>query len=394
MAPSRVPNHPARNNKLRETRLGGGTQRPRHKAHIILSGWVFNLARKRGTMTMRLPPYVPTSSFAVGRLVVAAAASAGMLAALAQGQISRSPDTSSPEQKAEASVQATSPLGAMPPKDIAKKAFGSVVMISVDDKRGQPLAIGSGFFVAPGTIATNLHVIEGAGSAKVRLVGKKDSLRVIGTCGVDQRHDLVLLAVADKTATALTLAAAQPEIGEEVYAVGNPRGLEGTFSAGIVSGVRQIGDDSLLQVTAPISPGSSGGPMLNSRGETVGVAVATLKGGQNLNFAIPASAVKQLLASAKEPEPLDMLDGRKDARVKSLLSDMGGDVREGVAISAFEWENQLENWGDFSVSFKNTTADPLGDVTVLVIFYDRQGEPLETVMLGFRGPIGAGLAGC
>lgn len=342
---------------------------------------------------MRLLPDVPARSFGLRQIVVATATASTILSAVAQGQLSGSPNASSPAATVQTSTaQEAQRLGTLSPKDIAKKAFGSVVMISVDDKRGQPLAIGSGFFVAPGTIATNLHVIEGAGSAKVRLVGKKDSLRVLGTCGVDQRHDLVLLAVADKTAPVLTLAAAKPEIGEEVYAVGNPRGLEGTFSAGIVSGVRQIGDDSLLQVTAPISPGSSGGPMLNSRGETVGVAVATLKGGQNLNFAIPASAVKQLLASAKEPEPLDMLDGQRDARVKSLLSDMGGDVREGVSVSAFEWEAQTDGSGGFSVSFKNTTADLLGDVTVLVIFYDRQGEPLETVMLGFRGPIGAGLA--
>ena len=85
------------------------------------------------------------------------------------------------------------------------------------------------------------------------------------------------------------------EVGEEVYAVGNPEGLEGTFSQGIISGIRRVGDRDLIQITAPISHGSSGGPVLNKHGQVVGIAVGAIRTGQNLNFAIPASELQLLV---------------------------------------------------------------------------------------------------
>ena len=157
-------------------------------------------------------------------------------------------------------------------------------MISVDDANHQPLSLGSGFFVGEGVIATNLHVIEGASYGRVKLVGQNGTHEIKGTVGIDERHALALLSGDHKTAPALQLATSKlPAVGETVYVVGNRHGLEGTFSQGIVSGIRTLEQDKLLQITAPISPGSSGGPVLNERGEVIGVAVATLKSGQNLN---------------------------------------------------------------------------------------------------------------
>jgi hypothetical protein len=86
--------------------------------------------------------------------------------------------------------------------------------------------------------------------------------------------------------------------------VGNPHGLEGTFSAGIVSSIRRVDDDALLQITAPISPGSSGGPIVNSKGEVVGIAVASLVEGQNLNFAIASKRLGGLLGQRADAVPL------------------------------------------------------------------------------------------
>ena len=117
-------------------------------------------------------------------------------------------------------------------------------------------------------------------------------------------------------------------MGERVYAVGNPQGLEGTFSRGIVSGIRNVGDDKILQVTAPISPGSSGGPILNDRGEVIGVSVATFKGGQDLNFAIPSSYLATLLAKAGPAKPLAQAKAAEGRR--SILADLGGKSTEGV----------------------------------------------------------------
>ncbi len=102
-------------------------------------------------------------------------------------------------------------------------------------------------------------------------------------------------------------------IGEEVFAVGNPQGLEGTFSQGIVGSIRDLAGGSLVQITAPISPGSSGGPVLNGKAELVGVTFATYKGGQNLNFAIPSQYLKDLLAKKESPKPWERHNGRANA---------------------------------------------------------------------------------
>ena len=86
------------------------------------------------------------------------------------------------------------------------------------------------------------------------------------------------------------------QIGEPIYAVGNPIGfLEGTFSDGLVSGIRALENLKLIQMTAPISEGSSGGPVLNANGEVVGVSTAGVKLGQSLNFAVPSNALKKML---------------------------------------------------------------------------------------------------
>ena len=89
------------------------------------------------------------------------------------------------------------------------------------------------------------------------------------------------------------------EIGEPVYAAGNPSGLEGTFSDGIISSIRGDGAYKIPQITAPISPGSSGGPVLNEKGEVIGVSVLTIRNGQNFNFAIPINYLKSLLSEVQ-----------------------------------------------------------------------------------------------
>ncbi|GAG54367.1 unnamed protein product, partial [marine sediment metagenome] len=120
-----------------------------------------------------------------------------------------------------------------------------------------------------------------------------------GLVSADYQRDLTLLKITGVITSPLIILGDinQVAVGEEVYAVGNPQGLEGTFSQGIVSSIRQIGSDMLFQITAPISPGSSGGPVLNTQGKVIGIAVATFSGGQNLNFAIPASYLVPLLKS-------------------------------------------------------------------------------------------------
>ena len=190
-------------------------------------------------------------------------------------------------------------------RDIAKKVLPSVVLLVMEDDAGRPLGIGSGFFVRDGVIATNMHVIKGASRGHARLPGDETKYDIAGTLGSDSARDLVLLSVENMKAPPLKIGdSSKAVVGDEVYAAGNPQGLEGTFSSGIVSGVRTVGEDHLLQITAPISPGSSGGPVVNSGGEVIGVSVATLEEGQNLNFAIPSAYLLPLISGTSKLTPL------------------------------------------------------------------------------------------
>lgn len=196
----------------------------------------------------------------------------------------------------------TQPLTA---REIAQNAFPSVVLLLTQDAQGQPLALGSGFFVRPGIIATNVHVIEGAAQGWAKVVGHSTKSQIEGTVGIDEGMDLALVRVSNVAAQPLALGdSTQVSAGDPVLVAGNPRGLEGTLSQGIVSAVRSMESETFLQITAPISPGSSGGPVLDGQGRVIGVAVATLQGGQNLNFAIPVSYLSALLGRPSPLRPL------------------------------------------------------------------------------------------
>ena len=188
---------------------------------------------------------------------------------------------------------------------------------------------------------------------------------------------------------------AKVAVGDTVFAVGNPQGLEGTFSQGIVSDIRQFETDSLdslLQITAPISPGSSGSPVLDSEGKVIGVAVATFKSGQNLNFAIPAEYVLELLRNLGKPEPLS---SKPSMMAKPVLGELGGgkrgpdrhrDCREELYI-----RHTWDCW-DFSFSLINQLREPVKNIVCLLAFFDLDGNPIDVSSVNYSGAIPAGLA--
>jgi hypothetical protein len=281
------------------------------------------------------------------------------------------------------------------PRDIAKRVSPSVVLLVVEDSGGQPLAMGSGFVVRKGVVATNMHVIEGAARAYAKLVDDKTKYNISGVVASDAKSDLVLLSADGLGAESLAIGDSDAvAAGDTVYAIGNPRGLEGTFSAGIVSSVRKVGEDSLLQITAPISPGSSGGPVVSAKGEVVGVAVANFGSGQNLNFAIPSRYLSALIPAIKDPVALPKAaEARKSKRGKSILDDVGGRGTDGVTAGQFLWDlpgNQFN--GEYSVSLRNQLREPIKRVLCLLVFCGRDGQPIETGMIEFNGTIGPGLA--
>jgi len=275
-------------------------------------------------------------------------------------------------------------------QEIAKRAFGSTVLIVLEDANGQTLSLGSGFFIRGGEIATNLHVVEGAARGYAKLVGQSAAHDIEGITAVDPRRDLVVLKVSDAGPQGLPLGKSdEVQVGEPVFAVGNPHGLEGTFSQGIVSGIREVGSDKLLQITAPISPGSSGGPVLNGKGEVIGVSVATFSGAQNLNFAIPSEYLKQLLGRTGPATPLAHADPTKTER--SMLAGLGGRSSESVVGAQLTWNSPVGG-GWYSFSLRNQLRENVKNVHCLVVFYDSLGDPIDVDVVHYKDVIPAGLA--
>ena len=195
----------------------------------------------------------------------------------------------------------------LPAEDIAEKALAATVYLEMKDINGKTLGIGSGFFVKRNIIATNYHVIEGAAKGTAKLVGKDTRHKIEGIAAMDKDNDLVLLKIAANVSGIKPLALGDSNkvrIGETVYVTGNPKGLEGTFSRGNISSQRGKDTKERLQMTAPISPGSSGGPVLNRNGLVIGVCFMTIEGGQNLNFAIPSKYLKILIERAGGAKPI------------------------------------------------------------------------------------------
>ena len=181
-------------------------------------------------------------------------------------------------------------------REIAQRSLPSVVALVMDTGRPGEKSYGSGFFVSSDVVATNFHVVEGTIGGYAKIVGQEAQYDVLGFVALDTSHDLALLKLKSGFARPLPVGDSNAvAIGDEIFAVGNPKGLEGTFSQGIVSSIRRQGADSLIQITAPISPGSSGGPVVNQNGDVIGVAVGSVRDGQALNFAIPIQYLKPLL---------------------------------------------------------------------------------------------------
>jgi S1-C subfamily serine protease len=201
-------------------------------------------------------------------------------------------------------------------RDIALRSFASVVSIAMKTPAGRPLSLGSGFVLERGTVVTNFHVVRGAGSGAVRLVGDPEWHTIAGVVAADDDLDLVLLSVPSLEAAPLPIGDNDKvAIGDEIFVVSNPQDLEGTFTTGIVSGKRKVDKTRLLQISAPISGGSSGGPVLDREAHVVGVATSSLREGQNLNFAITADHLQSLVASKRPPQELTKITRPKRVEV-------------------------------------------------------------------------------
>lgn len=182
--------------------------------------------------------------------------------------------------------------------DLIRKVKPAVVSIITYDAKGEMKMTGSGFFIRPGEVVTNLHVIEAAHRVEIRTFdGKGKTYSVRGVTGMDEEGDLALLNIEmpEEKAKMLLISQTVPDEGEKIFVIGNPLRLEGSVSDGIVAAVREVPSlGKIIQITAPISHGNSGSPVFNMKGEVVGVVTIKVTNGQNISLALGAQRVAEM----------------------------------------------------------------------------------------------------
>jgi S1-C subfamily serine protease len=221
--------------------------------------------------------------------------------------------------------------------DIAERVGKSVTMIVTYDATGSVIGQGSGVFINKnGLVLTNAHVLEDAYSAEVISdLGTFDRITIVFR---DPTRDLALIQLKTNQASPISFAT-DPNFrpGDRVVAIGNPLGLEKTVSDGLISGIRLTNDGvELIQTTVPISPGSSGGVLLNTSGELIGITSSTLKAGQNINFAISLRTILDFLSDYKNQlataTPEQLKPARESVWYRVLLKWVGAIILFLIAI--------------------------------------------------------------
>lgn len=185
---------------------------------------------------------------------------------------------------------------ALSPSQVFDRVKDSVVVVKTFNVRGENISLGSGVLLPSGKIGTNCHVVKNGASFQV---GGGTAFVSATLWGGDESKDICLLYAEGPIAKPARLRSAESlKVGEPVYAIGAPEGLELSLSNGIVSQLRG-GPPPLIQTTAAISHGSSGGGLFDGEGRLVGFTTMYIAGGQNLNFAMPAEWASEIQAGTK-----------------------------------------------------------------------------------------------
>ena len=224
--------------------------------------------------------------------------------------------------------------------EIAALATPATVTILTFDAAGDTLGQGSGFLVrSSGVIVTNWHVMAGASSATVFLASGERFDRVEALDG-DRAADLAVVKVPGYSLPTLTVASSVPDVGAKVVAIGSPHGLARTVTEGIVSARRMVDGRELVQMSAAISPGSSGGPVLDAQGRVFAVATSQISDGQQLNFAMPVRYALGLIPATPNPRPLAVLfaggpSGTRRDRSAASAASSGAEPGVNTAMTFF-----------------------------------------------------------
>ena len=302
-----------------------------------------------------------------------------------------------------------SPDGGLTATEISELCSSAVFYIQVysDADHSQAMASGSGFFVSgDGAAVTNFHVIKKAKSARITLTSG-ESYDVTDVIYASEDEDLAVLRVSKTSTSGQTVTAFDclelgdsdaVKNGDTIYTISSPLGLQNTMSNGIVSNAdRRMYDTSFLQITAAISSGSSGGALLNDRGQVIGITTGSFKDSQNLNLAIPINLLKSVdLTAAGKPFATYFDDYDQQLLGKYTLTASKTELHlkagemEKITITnncrydvTIEWDSEdwqvaYCEWGewvdDYSTELYIMGVSP-GETTVTVVYADDTGSP-------------------
>lgn len=238
-----------------------------------------------------------------------------------------------PAPTARASASGNEDLSA---EQLYASASPSVVRVSSARRDGSASTIGSGVVLGPDSVITNCHVALTGDQVEVR-----DHERVLSAVVTvaDEVYDLCRLRVSGLTAPPIAVHGATPlKVGQRVYAIGSPQGLDLTLSEGLVSALREGPSGTYIQTTAPVSPGSSGGGLFDQQGKLVGIVTFQMRAGQNLNFAIPVEWLDKMTTRRREPE-------RELASTAAPLQPSGSANRNAIWLGAWHCYGPLTGRG-------------------------------------------------
>lgn len=189
------------------------------------------------------------------------------------------------------------------PEEVFRKVSPSVFVVETLDENGKPVDLGSGVAIGRDFLITNCHVVQSGASLRVGHDKGQWTARLIRAL---PGHDLCGLKPAGLDLKAIeTRPSSGLVTGQRVYAIGSPEGLELTFSEGVISALRETDGVHVIQTSAPISPGSSGGGLFDTYGDLVGITTFQLKEGQSLNFALPGEWVVDASGRNSSTSPSD-----------------------------------------------------------------------------------------
>jgi hypothetical protein len=254
---------------------------------------------------------------------------------------------------------------AMTPSVVFQTASRSIVVVETFDAKGQAVALGSGVVIAHGVVVTNCHVFKGAAVAQVRYRQRRLDATLRDT---DPERDLCTLTVGSLTAEPAQLgAASRTMVGDRVFAIGAPQGFELTLSDGLISSLRPVAGGNVLQVTAPISHGSSGGGLFDDQAKLIGITTMYLSDSQQLNFAVPVEWVAELPQRTKTADTAQLSADEAAASADAAQSqvDLSANApfvinQLTVGASANEW-NEIDEPRNIFLPEETIHASVLSD---------------------------------